>query len=376
MGRQPSEAKPEGFRASEADSPNLLTRLGVATSSSGPGLAERFLVVALGCLAPVVLAQPASATRAATEAVPPIPSEAQAVARTRLDYRTASVALEIALPSVDTATLSDGQRQPGVPRRIGFPRLVPEASRGDLLADASWTPLADGARVTSIAVHVPGAGRLRVALRAALPEGSRMRFFRLDQEPERSTYPVYTGADFARRGAELLDAAQGDNGGLLWTPIVDGDTLGIEIEVPAGADGARMRIMRISHMPAGTAQRADVHGALVANDDELCPLVDVACKDLPDCPTNAVGWINFTESDGTTYICTGTAIDSARRDAEDSREPYFLTAHHCISAQAVADTMEIDFHYEVETCGGSDLSADQRRSTAGANFWSRIRPPT
>lgn len=316
---------------------------------------RRILTVAIGCVAPVVLAAPA-------ETEP---------GRTRLDYRTAPVALEIALPFVDAAALADGDvREPGVPHRIGFPRRVPEASRGDLLVDASWTLLADGAQVTSFTVRGPGAGRLRVALRAALPEGALVRFFRLDRGPERSIYPVYTREDFARGGADVLDSRSGDGGGLRWSPIVDGDTLGIEIELPAGADadGVGMRILRISHMPAAPAQGADVHRAFDATDDESCPLVDVACKVLPACPRSAVGWINFTESDGTTYMCTGTVIDSDRPDAEDSREPRFLTARHCISAQAVADTMEIDFHYEVETCGGVDLSADRTTLYGGGEL--------
>ena len=311
------------------------------------------------CFAPVVLAQ-SIGSREVTGEVAPIQTKSKALtAPTRLDYRKVPVALEIALPSIDEAppTIGQDERKPGIPLQIGFPRPVPEANRGDLVAGTTWITLPDSTKVTAITLRSPGAGRLRVALQAVLPEGATVRFFgpgRFD----RSSYPVYTHELFARRGADSLDGQPSEPGGLLWSPIVDGDTLGIEIELPAGMNTAdtQLRIVRISHMPESAARSSSATGSFVAKADESCPLVDVACKELPSCPKNAVGRISFTKSDGKSYWCTGTVVNTPRPEIDNTLDPYFLTAHHCISTQGVADSMEIDFFYEYETCDGSDLS--------------------
>ncbi|MGV6852204.1 MAG: hypothetical protein ACWA5R_08505 [bacterium] len=82
--------------------------------------------------------------------------------------------------------------------------------------------------------------------------------------------------------------------------------------------------------------------------------VDVACPE-------GVGWENqiksvarysFTQN-GSTFLCTGQMINNTAED----HKPYFLTANHCISNEADANTIVAYFNYESETCrtpGGMD----------------------
>ena len=322
------------------------------------------------CIAPVVMAQSLGSREAGANEVPVGPGPPTMTAHPRLDYRIEPVAVGIALPVLDPSAFRLEAPNPGVPLQVGIPRPVPESGRGDLLANSNWTTLGDGASVTSIAVHAPGADRLRVAVQAVLPRGAQVRFFGLDRA-EDATYPVYTRERFERHGADRLTVeAGGDSGGLLWSPIVDGDTLGIEIELAAGENlaDARLRIVRISQLTPSAARPAGNGGGLVRKRDDDCPLVDVACKDLAACPASAVGRMFFTESDGKSYNCSGTAINSTRPAIENTRVPYFLTAQHCISTQNAADSLEIDFFYEHASCDGSTLGPDHTTLYAGAEL--------
>ena len=184
-------------------------------------------------LAPAALGQSTDSAPVPTAVVPDRIGPLLPASATRLDYRVVQPSIAIALPSLD-GVRPEIDREPEVPLRIGVPRPVPEAHRGDLLRDADWIRLADGTRVVSVALRSPDAGRVRAALQAELPVGAKVRFF-APVSPERSDYPAYSRQDFANRSADRLDAEPIEPTTMLWSPIVDGDTLGIEVELPAGA---------------------------------------------------------------------------------------------------------------------------------------------
>ncbi len=60
------------------------------------------------------------------------------------------------------------------------------------------------------------------------------------------------------------------------------------------------------------------------------------------------------------YYCTGALINNVREDYT----PYFLTANHCISTEAVANTMVTYFNYENSSCSSNDASDLQTLSGA------------
>ena len=220
-------------------------------------VAIALMTTARFCSLPIALAQSIGSAQAPAPVAERTPDGLVAGSGvTRLDYETVSVAIGIDLPSVDLDSTGLGQSEPGIPLRVGVPIPIPDHRQGNLLADATWTTLAGGAQVTSLSLRSPRADRLRVALRATLPDGARVRFFALTQG-EQPNYPVYSREDFERRGADRIDLDPNHTSGMLWSPIVDGDTLGMEIEIPASqrVHEASLQIVRTSHLIGEAAVR-------------------------------------------------------------------------------------------------------------------------
>ncbi len=334
----------------------------------GPGSAAALLWL---CVTPLALAQ-SMGSREVPADIAPVQAKSRALAsQTRLNYGTVPIGLQIALAPIGKDQAKDAKDggKPRIPLQIGFPRSMPESHQGDLAARAEWTTLPNGARVTSLTLRSPGAARLRVALRAVLPEGGVVRFFGLGDEGE-SAYPVYTRENFASRGANRLDGPAEEPSGMLWSPIVDGDTLGIEIELPAGAEvaDAHLGIVLASHIFEPTAQPTPDAGDTTPKNDSSCPFVDVACTNLSSCPTDAVARIRYTLPNGRSFLCSGTLLNTSRPPLDNDLAPYFLTAHHCISTQEVANNMELDFFYAHQTCDGTVLSSKHITVRSGAEL--------
>ena len=313
-------------------------------------------------LAPNVCAQSMDSTSVSASVAAELDRPVAPASATRLDYRSAPASTAITLPPIDDTRPAIGH-EPGVPLQIGVSQAVPVAYQDDLLDNATWVALADGTQLMSVTLRSAHAGRVRVALQADLPEGARVRFF-APNSPDPADYPVYSRADFASRGADDVNADPDRGPAMLWSPIVDGDTLGIEVELPPQARpaDARLRVVRVSHIfanslpdsfPDSSMPTTGTPGAFAAMADENCPLVDVACKELSEFPNKAVTRIIFTNPDGNTAVCSGTVINTPRSETDNNQDPYLLTAHHCIATQDVADTAEFDFFYAFPTCDGT-----------------------
>lgn len=100
----------------------------------------------------------------------------------------------------------------------------------------------------------------------------------------------------------------------------------------------------------GQAYKAISDLQLKSTEDEH---VDINCSegDLHQLEKHAVAKITYSQ-DGSGYICTGALVNNAKSDGT----PYFLTAHHCISTDASAQTLVTLFNYEHLSCGGSPTS--------------------
>ena len=318
-------------------------------------------------LAPIGFAQSMGSTQVAV--VPDETDPLASTSATRLDYRSVPASIAIALPLLDGAW-PEMEPAPDGPLQVGFPRSVPETHRGDLLRSAQWTVLADGTQVMSITLQSADAGRLRVALQAELPDGARVRFFAFGSS-EPIDYPVYSRKDFASRGADRLDAEGAEATAMLWSPIMSGDTLGMEVELPPGVlpIDARLRIVRVSHIVFDSALGPTGETGAFTTSTANCPLVDVACEEnLADVLTKAVTRTSFSRADGHTYLCSGTVLNTNRSETDNVEHPYVLTAHHCFAKQAEADTAEFNFFFANRTCDGTELSGDVRTLRSGARL--------
>ena len=113
-------------------------------------------------------------------------------------------------------------------------------------------------------------------------------------------------------------------------------------------------IFEISHI------FAELDWRLRSNEpDVLNCEVDASCSG--DTQKNAVGRILY--NDNGTFVCTGTLLNNVAQD----QIPYFLTANHCVSTQAVAQTVEVFWFYQTTSCN-SGVLRNWVHSPPGANL--------
>src|SRR5207253_1662597 len=119
--------------------------------------------------------------------------------------------------------------------------------------------------------------------------------------------------------------------------LVDGDSVTIVYE-GGSSDAVPFSVVALSH-------RFAVRAATNAADDTpqasaaTCA-VDVTCHPEYSDAASAVALMIF-ESDGSSYECTGSLINSAAQPAR----PFFLTANHCISTPTEARSLVTFFNY-------------------------------
>jgi hypothetical protein len=280
------------------------------------------------------LALPASAaTDTPIVSAEPVMARAAHPLRARLSGVAASRRVALVPPRAsELAQLAPSPGDKRQPLAIGVARSVDDAIP---LAELSWQSTAAGARVARVDIRSPGAAALRVALdTTGLPPGIGLRFAGTDG--------VAFDAQPARRG-------------ILWSPTLHGDVAAIEIEAPANValGDAKLAVPRLSHIvvdgadlvaPAGPIARATGIGTAGSCN------IDVACI----APTNpaaaelakSVAKLSFVGEDGRTFLCTGTLL----ADTVRSNTPYFLTANHCITSAAVAQTINTYWFYDAATC--------------------------
>ncbi|HEV7920802.1 MAG TPA: trypsin-like peptidase domain-containing protein, partial [Thermoanaerobaculia bacterium] len=129
----------------------------------------------------------------------------------------------------------------------------------------------------------------------------------------------------------------------LWAPSTVGDTVWLELEVPAGAD-ASFHIREVAQL------FFRLPGRVKADDVPSC-LVDASCTSTSTFSEIAnsrrgIAHIEMPKGGGLIGICTGGLLNNSAVDST----PYFLTANHCLSDQNTATTAEFYFDYQTASC--------------------------
>ena len=244
------------------------------------------------------------------------------------------------LSAIDTAPLAAedalSDSLPGTPLRLGIHRALPGGVI-DATQVGSWTQWTDGTITWTYNLGVPGAKAVRVHFsRFDLPDGARVVL----AGTSTAAPDGYTG-----RGVN-------DNGEF-WTAPMSGDDLTIQYQAPAGvSDTPIIEIDAVSHLyrdfpdpnPVGQDQKptADTTSLLSCQQDVNCYAANTTARD-------AVGAMIFTDS-GYTYACTGALLNDVD---PNTYAGYFLTANHCLSTQAVVDTLVVYWFYQTDTCNGT-----------------------
>lgn len=263
--------------------------------------------------------------------------------------------LSIQLPVISDLKLGSIATGPS-PLAVGLGQQLPapydKPFSGDQLA---WTPLDNGGQGATVQVTSPGAKALRIELViSSLPANAELHFY----APGSSL-----GSASAVLGNEL------PAGQAYWSPTVSGDTIAMEIDLPAGVDPASVRLAlpRISHLRADPQQHDFLKLLSQIGQAGSCE-VDAACSTagVSQSTIDSVAEYIFTAATGGTFLCTGTLLNTT---AGTGQSLYFLTARHCISQASEASTMEFYWLFQRPYCG-APAPTQVTRTTGGATLLS------
>jgi hypothetical protein len=248
--------------------------------------------------------------------------------------------------------MKDGFARPlPVPQPVRFTGDLLVRQPGRLAGGALLLP-PSGGLVWGSEVQVEGAYRLRLHLSdVRLPRGTRMWVYGEDGEEV------------------AFEAEQVTHGGEIWTPSVGGPVIRMEVQLPEGeVEGSGFTVDQVLEQLALDADGALRLDGPSPKEDTSC-LMNAACfgtEVLPamDLYKKAVAHLRYVEG-GNSFICSGALMN----DADTSTFiPYFLTANHCFSTQAVASTLEAFFDFILQGCPGSVPSLGSRPRTVGATL--------
>ncbi|WP_367066377.1 endoproteinase ArgC [Oryzisolibacter sp. LB2S] len=291
------------------------------------------------------------------KAAPAMPQASGALARA-----PAGAAAVIAL-----GPLPSGQRMAaapvdaGAPRQIGQARALPEtASVAATSALLHWQTTARGTQVAALRFAAQGARGLRLGvLVQGLPPGALLRFVgAADAVHEVDAQQLQA---LAARNASA--GVSDEIARTYWGPDSRSDEATLEVEIPAGAHPAavRLAVPRLAHL---FMTAAEAENAVITKAAAVGCQVDVSCH--PDYleQSRSVARMTYKAEDDKFYFCTGTLLN----DMASSGTPYFLSAQHCIPSQAVASTLETEWLYRSESCGSAAASPARRTLVGGATL--------
>lgn len=133
----------------------------------------------------------------------------------------------------------------------------------------------------------------------------------------------------------------------LWTPVIPGDALIIEIQLPQHSQSALQAEVRyVNHDFLGFAEL--LSGA--CNLDVICGASDG--WDIVDNYRDIIRSVALIGTNGSTF-CTGFLVNNARQDCT----PFFMTAFHCGINAGNAPSLVAYWNYENSTCRQPGSSA-------------------
>jgi lysyl endopeptidase len=242
------------------------------------------------------------------------------------------------------------------PLQVGRGRAMTQTDAlDDLSALLRWSELPTGQFASALRIVSPGAQGIRLALRAEkLHPHARFTFVSADDEQVKPVSAMsIIDTVFRTRAA----APENPEDALYMGPLIEGDEVTLEILLPVGVSPASVSfsIPLISHVDILPYQEKF---ALKQAQSGACN-VDVSCRPEWESVAQGVARMLYTDTaTGQSYVCTGTLLN----DTRSTGTPYFLTANHCLSTEAVAATLETYWFYQTETCGGTLSPAAQARS--------------
>lgn len=227
-------------------------------------------------------------------------------------------------------------REPGQPLLIGAVRDLPSRDREISGTRLGWQSV-PGGQAAVLEFHADGARGLRLSFKLAGPSQGVLLRFAGSAKPG----DVIEVGGAATVGSERY-----------WGPVTEGDTLRVEIFV---ADGVAHRQVRL-------AQLALMHMDQVVPLDSVNPTegglgqATLAChRDVACNPNQSPAYLDATRAvAGLSFVvgeqgfwCSGTLVNSNTVP----RQPYLVTANHCINTAEAAASLYTVWFMEATACG-------------------------
>ena len=223
------------------------------------------------------------------------------------------------------ARAEDSQREAeGLPPRFALPEDVFISPA----TDGVWDDLDDEFRLWRLRITSEGALSLNFGFTGfQLPKGARLGVYPAD----------YQGLDDPR-GVRVFDERDNEDHGELWTPVVLGDDVVIELLMPVSA--GQDYLLELTRINRGYRffgeDLFDKSGS--CNIDVVCPEGDDWRSEIP-----SVGVI----STGGSTFCSGVMMNNTAEDGT----PYFLTANHCGIGTSNDQSLVVYWNFESPACG-------------------------
>ncbi|MBP7687116.1 MAG: InlB B-repeat-containing protein [Thermoflexales bacterium] len=224
------------------------------------------------------------------------------------------------LPAVDVeALLAEDQLRAAldVPARFATP-LVMSVS---IDQQGTWDELPAGGRLWRLRIHGANARSLNVGFtRYQMPVGGELWLYTPDN----------------REQVGPFTAADNETHGQLWTPLLTGEELVLELRLPAGVARPQLELGVVNY-GYNSLEGAEAVYSGACNVDVVCPEGDGWRDEI-----RSVGVITV----GGTDTCSGALINNTAQD----RRPFFLTANHCGINSGNAATMVVYWNYQNSIC--------------------------
>ncbi|OYT70132.1 MAG: hypothetical protein CFK52_11845 [Chloracidobacterium sp. CP2_5A] len=248
--------------------------------------------------------------------------------------------------------------------------LPPFAAKGlavapnQIGANRSLAPTWMESAVRLGATRAKASGRTLVAYAAAVRSPGaaalRLHFESVALPPDAELY-VYGAQDDVVSGPY---AGWGPFGsGEFWSDVLAGDTAVVEWLTPGDAPPP-FRVAELAHIWDSPLPPTILDGGQtksgVGPEAGACNL-DAMCGPEPE--KDSVARIVFQTGQGAS-VCTGTVINTRSGDFA----PFFLTANHCVSSPAEAQSVQAFWFYRSTACNSGVASGDFFRSPTGATL--------
>lgn len=247
-----------------------------------------------------------------------------------------------------------------------IPQITVEATDvpGELARDARigvTTPLRVASEVAasiSTATHgaweaVPGGRLWRVRITSPAATDLSLGFARFRLHDGATVHFYAESEDYVQGGFTERDNKPH---GQLWTPVLPGDRMVIELFVPDGARAPELELTQINRGYRDLFRRKNDLGlprAGACENDVICPVGDPWRDEIRSVARYTVNG---------TSLCSGQMIN----DVAGDKKNFFLTAGHCGITPANAASVVVYWNYQAPVCGqqsGGSLAQNQSGAT-------------